>query len=57
MRRSNRKKNKNKGCRGRYKYSSEEEESEDDGLSVEEDFIVGSDNEFDKENMEPDPVI
>tara|TARA_B110000285_G_C15029087_1_gene565732 strand:+ start:904 stop:1092 length:189 start_codon:yes stop_codon:yes gene_type:complete len=56
MRRSNRKK-KSKGCRGRYTYSSEEEESADDGKSVEEDFIVGSDNEVDKENMEPAPVI
>ena len=52
MRRSNRKKSKSKGCRGRYTYSSEEEESEE-GLSVEEDFIVNSDNGFDKENVEP----
>jgi hypothetical protein len=52
MRRSNRKKNKSKGCRGRYAYSSEEEESEE-GLSVEEDFILKEDDESDKENVQP----
>lgn len=56
MRRSNRKKSKSKGCRGRYMYSSEEEESEGQGLSVEDDFMVHSDNDFngDKENIEPE---